>query len=389
MGNFSRLTKGCLAMAGIGIGSVWASPAQAGQWVRATTAASEDLAMDYIGQRTIAVGGYGLTSNESDALWVLGDCTDQNQCDTHATQTKPGTPNNHYMHVWVPGEPGYWSNLGQTAYGAARALGGGSPYDFPYVVPVSGAVYGWNGNGGWYEYLGAGTADPNGFVQETSFLGNLYFAQAGLQCPGGQGTPCIDEYNVFDQSWLANPISREDGAGSANLDVYLTQLLPAQGPYRVAIDEYEYDGRNQLKLNWDNYLGEFGVFRNGSLAYSTDRGSTFTSCPQPHDEQPVLVDMCGFNGTYYGIEISNDSQNNLSHTISTSSSSPACNWGNLPCTPGPSSPFCIWASSVGAWIDTTPVNAIACDSSNGTLYTSQNQPDPDGTPHFRVFKWVP
>jgi hypothetical protein len=351
-----RLDKKTLTFLGMSVALCWTSAASAGQWVRATTVIGEDIAMDYVGQRTLAVGSMGLT-NQPDALWVLG-------------YRKDYTNQNHYMYVW---QGQSWSTENQTAWGAAMALGGGESNDYPYVIPYSGAVYQWNGAGGWYQYLPPGTANPLGFIQVSSWFGNLYFSQAGNYCDG-YTTPCIDEYNTFGARqdparpgayWVGQDVSGPLGTGSGSL------YPGTSGPYRLAIDPAYDDGSHQLKIDWDN-----GPSYGGALSVSTNGGRDWQGCSNlDYNSTPILFDVCSYNGTYYGIEYGTDSSGRVTHTVTTTSQGCTTGWHNL--------------SGPNGVADTSPVYAIACDVSNGTLYSTQLQTDSDGSSHYRVFKWLP
>jgi hypothetical protein len=379
-----KLTRCCAALAVASVGLSWNSSAFAitghhnWQWVRATTDPSESIAMDYVGQRTIAVGGWGATSNQTDALWVLS-----------STLYNPNNKYDHPIAVWNP------STQSWTFEGAAAVLGGGSPYDYPYAITQDGTVWGYNGGGGWFQYLPAGTANPLGFIQETRYYGDLFFSQAGLGCDywyGSFATPCIDEYNAYGQSWVGQNIASGEGTGST--DLYATSNPDgtqnagylANGPYRLAVDPSFADGQQQVKIGWAN---NFGNHQDGQLGFSTDSGRTWTDCfgdPDPvNDNLPVLVDLAGYAGSYYGIEIGRDPTTHhvLPPRVATQSFSQVCSsngWGGLPCTPGFAN--CVQSAS-GVYYDATPIYAIAVDSSNGTLYSVQN----DGG-LYRVFKWV-
>ena len=379
MNSLRKFVRYGLAIGGVGAAFHWAPPARAGHWVRATTATSEDVAMDYVGQRTIAVGGYGL-NGQTDALWVLG-------------QAQTIAPNNHYLYNWTGTG---WSTISETAYVSGMALGGGSAFDYPYLIRNDASVWGGTGNV-WYEYLPANTAHTLGFIQESNLGGNLWFADPTLNC--WDNGACIDEYNVFEDYWVGKNISLGDGVGTDNLEANSPLYLP-NGPYRLAVDPLPANGSRQIKIRWDN----IAVPQQGDLSLSSDGGQTWNDCDPDiyEDTLPVLVDVCGYNGTYYGIEVGANPQNDtevLPPRIATATTAEVCTgWAGLPCAEGTAN--CTYNSATGTYYDTTPTYAIACDASNGTLYSVQTQEDCPiwgcycffgncPTTHYRVFRWEP
>jgi hypothetical protein len=322
------LTKWGLAAAVLGVGCYWGSPARATGWLRATTAASEDIAMPEVGARTLAVGGYGI-NGESDALWVLGQSTD-------------GSGNNFIFNWNKTTEQ--WVNSG----GAALSIGIGR-YDNPWVIPASGGVYWWGG--AWDLMTGLGAADPRGSIVESEF-GTLYFSQGGnhffLPTADGEApAPCVDQWTDYGQGTLSPDIEG------------------ANGGYRFSIDGADRTGNTVLMLDY-----------NGGLSETTDGGTTWDGCGAPGGDYnaPPMLDVCVYDGTIWGIG---------APYPTFGFDGPAANPYHL----YKSITGCGSYSSGVTFEEADPndiVYAITCDVSNGTVYGTLSQDD-----HYRVFYWTP
>jgi len=116
--------------------------------------------------------------------------------------------------------------------------------------------------------------------------------------------------------------------------------LSTEYSLRVNIDHYYADGTNQVALLYTSGCS-------GCLQKSTDSGRSFAGYENPR----VFVDVCAFQGTYYGIEQSSRAVYYTTDAYLDTSTNTA-EW------------FPLESGTL------TPVNQITCDVSNGNLYAA-------------------